>query len=140
MRRKRERRAGRFEEEAGLSMTPMIDVVFQLLIYFLLTFSVVDLLANLDISHPKLGKPMEKVPNIGTMIRIEVLPEAYRINQRRVSEAGLRDLLGRLAQISTNQTVMVSCSPVSKHGELIAALDACAQSGFSQVSVMSGAR
>ena len=37
---------------AELPMTPMIDVVFQLLIYFIVTIQPVDVLANLDVFRP----------------------------------------------------------------------------------------
>ena len=125
------------EDSFAFDMTPMIDVVFQLLIYFLVTFSTADVLAHLDVSHPSPQAESQKVPRIGTMIRINVLPQGYLLNQRRVSVKELGDLLEQLAIVSKNQTVLVVCADASKQGDLVAVLDACAKSGFSQISIMS---
>ena len=35
-----------------LSMTPMVDVVFQLLIYFIVTIKPIDVITNLDVFRP----------------------------------------------------------------------------------------
>jgi len=46
---KRERAKG---EAVKLEMTPMIDVVFQLLIFFIVTLKQEDILSHLDVSRP----------------------------------------------------------------------------------------
>ena len=119
-------------------MTPMIDVVFQLLIYFLVTFSTADVLAHLEVSRPSPEAVQQKAPPPADMIRVAVLSENYAINGRVVSADELGNLLRRLATVSTNQTVLVVADDQSKHGNLIQVLDLCAQSGLTQISVMSG--
>ncbi len=119
-------------------MTPMIDVVFQLLIYFLLTFSTADVLAHLDVSRPSPEAARQEAPPPADMIRVAVLPDGYAINGRGVSAGELDALLRRLAAVSTNQAVLVVCDDQSLHGKLIQALDLCAKSGLKQISVMSG--
>ena len=121
-----------------VSMTPMIDVVFQLLIYFLVTFSTADVLAHLDVSRPSPEAARREKPPPADMIRVAVLPAGYAINGRAVSEEELGSLLRRLAAVSTNQTVLVACDDRSEHGHLIRVLDLCAQSGLRKISVMSG--
>jgi biopolymer transport protein ExbD len=138
MKRKQKRRFAHTNDEVEVSMTPMIDVVFQLLIYFLVTFSTADVLAHLDISRPSPESAPQKAPPPSDMIRVAVLPEGYAINGRAVSAEELGNLLRRLAAVSTNQTVLVVADDRSKHGDLIHALDLCAQSGLTQISVMSG--
>ena len=119
-------------------MTPMIDVVFQLLIYFLVTFSTADVLAHLEISRPK-AEASQSIPKPAMdMIRVAVLPSGYAINGREVTKGELDALLGKLAQISTKQTVLITCDDKSLHGRLIEVLDTCAKTGLVQVSVMSG--
>ena len=137
-RRKQNRRFAHTNEETEVSMTPMIDVVFQLLIYFLVTFSTADVLAHLDISRPSPEAARQKAPPPAEMIRVAVLPEGFAINGRAVSGEELSNLLRRLAAVSTNQTVLVVADDQSLHGKLIKALDLCAQSGLTKISVMSG--
>ena len=137
MRRKQKRRFAHTNDEMELSMTPMIDVVFQLLIYFLVTFSTADVLAHLDISRPSPDAAQREAPP-SDMIRVAVMPAGYAINGRSVTMDELDSLLRRLAQISTKQTVLVTCDGKSLHGRLIQVLDMCAKSGLTQISVMSG--
>jgi len=136
--RKQKRRFAHTTNETEVSMTPMIDVVFQLLIYFLVTFSTADVLAHLDISRPSPETTRQKAPPSADMIRVAVLPEGFAINGRAVSAEELGNLLRRLAAVSTNQTVLVVADDRSLHGKLIQALDLCAQSGLTKISVMSG--
>ena len=138
MRRTKQRRFSGADAEIELSMTPMIDVVFQLLIYFLVTFSTADVLAHLDISRPKPDTaPQQPNPPVD-MIRVAVLPKGYGINSREVTEEELEIMLKRLANISMKQTVLVTCDDKSLHGRLIQVLDMCAENGLSKISVVSG--
>lgn len=136
--RANKRRFAHANAEIDVSMTPMIDVVFQLLIYFLVTFSTADVLAHLDISRPApdAAQPEKQPP--ADMIRLAVLPDGFAINGRKVSEEELAAMLRRLAAVSTKQTVAVTCDDRSLHGRLIHVLDLCAANELTKIAVMSG--
>jgi biopolymer transport protein ExbD len=139
MRRKRRERE---EPSNEVSMTPMIDVVFQLLIYFLVTFSTPDVLAHLDISRPAPDPSQTERRTPPKMIRINVYEEGgrengYSLNGRTVSRAELGSILNRLASFSQNQTVLITCAGASEHAKLVGVLDLCAESGLSKLSVIS---
>ena len=136
--RSKQRRFAPTNDEIELSMTPMIDVVFQLLIYFLVTFSTADVLAHLDVSRPAPDAAQSKQPPPADMIRVAVLQDGFAINGRSVTEEELNRLLQKLAGISTKQTVLVNCDDQSLHGRLIQVLDMCASHGLTQIAVMSG--
>ena len=138
MGRKKQRRFAHTNEDIEVSMTPMIDVVFQLLIYFIVTFSTADVLAHLDISRPSPDAAPSKQPPPADMIRIAVMKDGFGINGRSVSDAELDELLRKLASVSTKQTVLVNCNDESLHRRLIHALDMCASHGLTQIAVMSG--
>lgn len=137
MRRKGQRRSAGADAEIEVSMTPMIDVVFQLLIYFLVTFSTADVLAFLDISRPAPDASQSQQPP-ADMIRIAVLETGFAINGREVSDKELEVLIGKLAEVSKKQTVLVNCHDDSLHGRLIMVLDWCAENELTQIAVMSG--
>lgn len=139
MRRKRRERE---EPSNEVSMTPMIDVVFQLLIYFLVTFSTPDVLAHLDISRPAPDTSQTEQRTPPKMIRINIYEEGgrengYSLNGRTVSRAELGSILNRLASFSKNQTVLITCAGGSEHAKLVGVLDLCAESGLSKLSVIS---
>lgn len=118
-------------------MTPMIDVVFQLLIYFLVTIRPRDVIANLDVFRPSPEAPKEQPQTPPKMIRINVFPDGYTINERPVDAAELDRLLTKLASIDKNQTILIMCAARSPHRRLIEVLDLCAKSGLVNLSVVS---
>lgn len=122
---------------AELSMTPMIDVVFQLLIYFIVTIKPIDVITNLDVFRPApdpKAKQDEKPPQL---VRVGVYQDGYSINDNPVSIDALEKALGRLAAIDAGQTIMITVSAVAEHGKLINALDLCAKNGLRSLSVVS---
>ncbi len=134
MRRKRNHRE---EPEMDVSMTPMIDVVFQLLIYFLVTFTTPDVLAHLDISRPAPDKTQTEQRTPPKMIRVNIYADGFSLNGRAVSRTELHSILNRLASFSKSQTVLITCAGKSEHAKLIDVLDICAESGLSKLSVVS---
>ena len=126
------------EMAAGqLEMTPMIDVVFQLLIYFIVTIKPVDVVSNLDVFRPapdSKADPSDKPPQL---IRVGVYQDGYTINDNPISLDGLDTAFARMASIDAGQTVMITVSAVSEHGKLIRALDLCAKNGLKSLSVVS---
>ncbi len=134
MRRKRNHRE---EPEMDVSMTPMIDVVFQLLIYFLVTFTTPDVLAHLDISRPAPDKTQTEQRTPPKMIRVNIYADGFSLNGRAVSRTELHSILNRLASFSKSQTVLITCAGESEHAKLIDVLDICAESGLSKLSVVS---
>lgn len=125
-------------EPSEVPMTPMIDVVFQLLIYFLVTFEASDVMAHLDVFTPSPdSKPPEEKPPTPNLIRIVVFPDGYTINDKQVSVEILDRLLNKLAAIDPTQTVMINATGLSPHFRLVEVLDLCAKSGLRNLSVVS---
>ena len=118
-------------------MTAMIDVVFQLLIFFLVTQKPQDTLANLDVFRPSPEKKQEQLQTPPKMIRVQIFPDGFTINDRPVGPKELDNLLQKLAGIDTKQTIMIMASAQSKHADLVRVLDLCAKSGLVNLSVVS---
>ena len=134
MRRKRKKID---DPEMEVSMTPMIDVVFQLLIYFLVTFTTPDVLAHLDISRPAADSSQTEQRSPPKMIRVNIYVDGFSLNGRAVEQVELRRILNRLAGFSKLQTVLITCAGGSEHADLIDVLDICAEAGLSKLSVVS---
>jgi biopolymer transport protein ExbD len=138
------RKKCKIREEVAIEapMTPMIDVVFQLLIYFLVTFSTPDVLAHLDISRPAPDKSPTEQRTPPKMIRVNIYAEGglengYSLNGRTLSRTELASILERLSGFSKNQTVLITCAGGSEHAKLVGVLDFCAASGLNKLSVIS---
>ena len=132
MRRKKKNKG----DAAQLEMTPMIDVVFQLLIFFIVTLKQEDILSHLDVSRPQPSDepPPEIKPELLTIM---VYRDGYIMNGRRISRGSLDKRLAKMATYSKEISVVIKCMPDSPHAKLIALLDICAKTGLENLSVFS---
>ena len=115
-----------------LEMAAMIDVVFLLLVFFLVTVNPVDTLSRLDASRPR----FEGEPDLSTL-RIGVWQRGYTFNDKRMSVAGLDKALAKLASFSEKPGIVITCAGDSPHEGLVQALDLCAKNGLRKLSVAS---
>ena len=131
--------------DAQLEMTPMIDVVFQLLIFFIVTLNQPDILSQFDALRPSDDKSSE-VKDTPASITIKGFPShpglgAYLFgnddNRRTVTLEQLRGVAGQMARVNRNQSVIVNCDDSAPHGCLVRVLDLLADAGLHTVSVFS---
>jgi len=116
-----------------LDMTPMIDVVFQLLIFFVVTLKQEDILSKLDVARPA-GEPTKGPQMETTTIIVEA--NGFALNGKYMPR--LSDLdreLQRIAKLSTTAMVLVKCTMNSQHGLLVQALDLCNKHGLTNISI-----
>lgn len=133
MARKRRKPA---ELASELPLTPMIDVVFQLLIYFIVTIKPIDIFAHLEVSRPSPEDRKERA-EIPNLLRINIFKEGYTFNDRPVSTTELERLLARAASLQKDQHLLIMASTHSEHSQLIAVLDLCAKYELTKLSVIS---
>jgi biopolymer transport protein ExbD len=121
-------------EAAKLEMTPMIDVVFQLLIFFIVTLKQQDILAHLDVFRPQ---PDSKPPpeKIDDMLEIMISSEGYWMNGSRIPFRSMDRRITKLAKYSKDMPVIIKCTLDSPHKYLIKTLDSCSKAGLSKISV-----
>jgi biopolymer transport protein ExbD len=133
----RERKARHQGEDPKLEMTPMIDVVFQLLIFFVVTLKQEDIFAHIDITRPQPQPEDQRVPEVDDLLKITVFPGGYVTNGTLRDLRGTRTFLSKIARFNKNLSVIVMCTADSKHGDLIKLLDICAENKLLNISVFS---
>ncbi|MFW5871022.1 MAG: ExbD/TolR family protein [Verrucomicrobiota bacterium] len=131
--KKRNRRAG---DASQLEMTPMIDVVFQLLIFFIVTLKVEDIMAHLDVIRPAPDKEVEE-QEVEDLVTIQVYEDGYVLRGRRISKERLEQRLMRIAGYSKDITIVIKCKGTSPHKYLLQLLDICSKAGLKNLSVFS---
>jgi len=134
VKRRRSRQKG---EAARLEMTPMIDVVFQLLIFFIVTLKQEDILSHLDVSRPAPDPDAKPEKRFDDLLTITIYRDGYVLRGRRVSRKTLERHLTRLASYSKNITVIIRCTADSPHAALVRVLDICAKVDLKNISVFS---
>jgi len=120
----------------GLEMTPMIDIVFLLMIFFLVASKLDEADRAIDVvlpqaaaAQPLTSRPREFVINIDRAGN-------YFAGARPVR---LEELRGLLVQATTDnpqrQTVIVRADEEVAHKFVVAAMDACVQAGIDDYQV-----
>ena len=132
------------QENPQLDMTPMIDVVFELIIFFVVTIKQEDLFTKLNCNRPAPSPPTESVPKDEPNVTIEIgrrydgSPQGVILyNKREVKRTGLDAALRDIARTSTKTPVIVKCTGDSPHKALVDVLDICYHNKLFSVSVFS---
>jgi len=124
-------------DSVKLEMTPMIDVVFQLLIFFIVTLKQEDILSKLDISRPAPDPDAKPEEQVQDLLNITVYKDGFVLKGRNVSIRELNRQLGRLASFSKKISVIIRCTRDSPHAHLVQLLDVCAEHGLENIAVFS---
>ncbi|HLR86538.1 MAG TPA: biopolymer transporter ExbD [Wenzhouxiangella sp.] len=129
------RRRHRPEEEAEINITPMLDVVFIMLIFFIVTTSFVRE-EGLDISRPSQSE--EKVVQDDDILPIVVRIDhtsLITVNKRRVETDALRANLEREYAQSPKSPLIVAAHPDAEANALVKVLDSANVVGMTNISV-----
>lgn len=119
-----------------LSLTPLIDVVFLLLIFFLVTSEFEDQERRLDIVLPSATSavPMTNKPK-EIVIDIDSVGTIY-LGGQSASIDGLQRLLeSAVAKNPTNQTVVIRADRSAAFQPVVSVMDVCNRTGISDYSV-----
>ena len=123
---------GQQEEENEINMTPMLDVVFIMLIFFIVTASFVKE-TGIDVNRPDAttAQPKEKA-NI--LIAIGANGEIW-IDRRKVDVRAVRANIERLKAENPQGSVVIQADKKAVTETLIAVMDAARQAGVYNVSI-----
>ena len=119
-----------------LEMTPMIDVVFQLLIFFIVTLKQEDILARLMASRPA-PDPNAVPDKQPDLINIDVHRGGFILRGTPVTYECLDRQVQRYATLSKTANVIIRCTKDSPHRYLVQALDICNKHGMVNLSIFS---
>ena len=122
-------------EAPRLDMTPMIDVVFQLLIFFVVVMKQDDILSKFSAARPGITPPPRGPVEI-TPTTITVGTQGFVLNDRAMSLSELDTQLKRIAVFSKTAGVLVKCVKDSPHGLLVQALDLCGKHGMENIAIV----
>ena len=123
-------------ENLSVQMSSMIDIVFLLLIYFIVTAREEITEAHLSVNLPAPGsaKATENKPK---MLEIEVHQGQYRLNGAPLEADVIESMLIGLGRTDPSMTVMVKVAFDAYASELVTALDLCDKAGLTNLNVVS---
>ncbi len=119
-------------DESEVNLTPMLDVVFIMLIFFIVTASFVKE-AGIDITRPP-AATAERKERGNIMVAITATDQIW-VDRRQVDPRALRANIERLHAENPQGSVVIQADKDSKNGLLVQVMDAARLSGVSNVSL-----
>ena len=130
----RRRRSSGLSEEADVDLTPMLDVVFIMLIFFIVTASFIKEV-GLDLNRPE-GGEATKVVTENENILIQITNDGLIfIDRRSVDVRAVRANIERLRAERPNGQVVVAPSEASQNGLLVEVMDQARLAGATEISL-----
>ena len=130
----RRRRSSGMEEEAEVDLTPMLDVVFIMLIFFIVTASFIKEV-GIDLNRPE-GGEATKVVTENENILIQITNDGLIfIDRRSVDVRAVRANIERLRAERPNGQVVVAPSEASQNGLLVEVMDQARLAGATEISL-----
>jgi biopolymer transport protein ExbD len=123
-------------DQPQLEMTPMIDVVFQLLIFFIVTIKQEDIYSMLSASAPAADPNASSTvqPNV---LNIEINKTGFILRGAPVSKALLERRLASIAEYDKKVSVVLRCTGDSPHKYLVQTLDICHKLQLTNLAIFS---
>ena len=130
------------QENPALDMTPMIDVVFELIIFFVVTIKQEDMLSKLNANRPAPASGSSSSNESDTTVTIAIgrghdANGVLVYNKREVRRSELDQNLREVARTSTKTPIIIKCTMDSPHKALVDALDICYKNNLFSVSIFS---
>ena len=120
------------EEEAAIDMTPMLDVVFIMLIFFIVTASFVKE-AGINVNRPEAATAVKK-DRANILIAISDKGEIW-INKRRIDVRAVQANIERLRAENPQGSVVIQADKKATTETLIKVMDASRAAGVYDVSI-----
>jgi biopolymer transport protein ExbD len=120
------------EEENEINLTPMLDVVFIMLIFFIVTASFIKE-AGIQVSRPD-APTAEKQENAAILVAISPNNEIW-IDRRKVDPAALRSHIDRLHQENPKGGLVIQADEQSTNETLVIVMQAAKDAGVANVAI-----
>ena len=128
------------QENPQLDMTPMIDVVFELIIFFVVTIKQEDLFTKLNANRPAPASSSSSSNESDTTVTIEIgrgrdANGVIVYNKREIRRKELDQNLKEVARTSKKTPIILRCAEDSPHKALVDVLDICYRNQLYSVSI-----
>lgn len=120
------------EEEAVIDLTPMLDVVFIMLIFFIVTASFVKE-SGIDVNRPEAATAVKK-ERANILVAISDKGEIW-INKRRIDQRAVQANIERLHAENPQGTVVIQADKKATTEVLIKVMDSARAAGVYDVSI-----
>lgn len=116
-----------------LELTPLVDVIFQLLIFFLLTATFVKN-PNFEINLPKASSKL--TTNVKKDLTVVVTSDGrYKYESEEVDEDDLEGIFEEEFEVNPNAIILIRADTDSRHGKVVEVMDMAKKVGFTRLGI-----
>ena len=126
------KRRGASDDESDINLTPMLDVVFIMLIFFIVTATFIKQ-AGIQVSRPD-ALTAEQKPTVSMLIAISPNGEIW-IDKKRVDPAAVRAHIEKLHAENPKGGLVIQADRQSTNEKLMAVLNAARAAGLTEVAI-----
>ena len=123
---------GQQEDEGEINITPMLDVVFIMLIFFIVTATFVKE-PGIDINKPKASTAMSQ-PQANILIAISPTNDIH-INRKKVAPEQVRTTIERLRAENPQGTAVIQADQDSSYKVTKVVMEAAKQAGVTTIAL-----
>ena len=126
---------GRFsarDDDSDINLTPMLDVVFIMLIFFIVTATFIKQ-PGAEVRRPDAETDVQK-PTVSVLVAIDAGGNIW-IDKKRVDEAGVRAYIERLHTENPKGGLVIQADRDATYGKLKAVLDAARAADLPEVAI-----
>jgi len=120
------------EDEGSVDMTPMLDIVFIMLIFFIVTASFVKE-SGMDVNRPPAATA--ELKERGNILVAITAGDDIWVDKRQVDPRALRANIERLHAENPQGTVVIQADEASTNGLLVKVMDAARLAGVTDVAI-----
>ena len=126
---------GRFserDEDSDINLTPMLDVVFIMLIFFIVTATFIKQ-PGAEVRRPDAETDQQK-PTVSVLVAIDATGNIW-IDKKKVDEVGVQAYIERLHTENPKGGLVIQADRDATYGKLKAVLDAARGADISEVAI-----
>ena len=122
----------RVEEDAAIDMTPMLDIVFIMLIFFIVTTVFVKE-AGVDVNKPN-GSLAVMPKNANIFIAVTEDGKVW-MDKREIDTDSVRANLDRLMAEQPSDVIIIQADKEAEHGLVVEVMDQIKMAGIDRISI-----
>ncbi len=123
-------------DESGVDITPMLDVVFIMLIFFIVTATFVKE-AGIEVDKPEAATAVVQ-EKASILVAIDATDQVW-INRRPVDLRSVRSIIERLHAENPRGTVVIQADRESRNDTLVRVMDASRRAGVYDIALAADA-
>ena len=124
------------DEDMALNLAPMIDVVFLLLIFFMVSTTFIRREKEMGLDLPTAESGDEVVEDLDEIVINLFEDGTIKFNGEEYDLDGLRDVLSRAARANPETPVTVRGDRKTYHENVVGVIDACRVAGLVDIGLM----